>query len=132
MTLKLIPVLEPYDAIDFLIQAKRNMTQDCVLIVSYPLPQGHKYETKRLASSSQSSVSEDSFEHGIIFRAPFDSPDFFSRFVEFPDRINQVINCYYTKEGFEKLVRQCGYKILSSITVGQYSDNDRVIAVLKI
>ncbi|NGX43835.1 MAG: hypothetical protein K940chlam7_02140 [Chlamydiae bacterium] len=132
MALRLISILEPSDAADFLIQAKRNMTQDCSLIVSYALPQGNKYETnKRLASSPQNSVKEDSFEHGIIFRAPFDYPGLLSQLVELPDRTDQVVNCYYNTEGFEKLVHQCGYRIVNILTVGKHSDNYRVVVVLK-
>jgi hypothetical protein len=133
IALRLIPVLEPSDAEHFLVQAKNEMTRECYLILSYAIPKGEKYEgNKMLAASSKSSIREDSFGEGVIFRFPFDHPGILPQLVEFPNRIDQVINCYYTPEGFEKLAHRCGYRIVNAMTVGQYSDNFRAVVVLKI
>jgi hypothetical protein len=132
LALRVIPVLEPTDALEFLRLIRVSLERNSILILSYALPQGDTYELnkKRANSAKYPGHSEETFAGGIIFRANFQHIDILPEYLEKVTEHTQVLNTYYTKAGFEKLALACGFAVLETITLDRNADNFRVVAAL--
>lgn len=131
IALRVLPLLEPQNGRAFLQAVKDSIkTQNSFLILSYAIPQGKMYEqNSRIASSDPNLVQKEEFSGGSIFRTPF--PEKLPPNMQSSRRHNTVLNTYYTVDGFNTLAKECGFKIVHTVMVGEYSDNDRAVVLLK-
>ncbi len=122
--LRLIPVLEPSHAEQFLLNKRREAKAiEDQLIVSFAIPSGKMYsENVKRALDPLIGVEREDFSLGTTFRSDLNLPS--------NPGLKYVLNTYYTSDGFEKLARKCGFQIAQSIQVSDQT-NDRVVVLLQ-
>lgn len=132
MALKLIPVLEPNDAQQLLESARLSFrSPDSVLIISYPILKGAMYElNEKRSKADPTRFHRSPFDGGVVFKTPFEAPEILPPYLKKLHDQRVLINTYYSEEGFNNLAKASGFVVKQSISVGNYSDNYRIVSVL--
>lgn len=129
LALRLLPVLDKFSAQNFLRTLYDSMNNSSVCILSYALPEGKLFD-KNNNLFKQAQRYKEEFDGGVTFRASFPVTSSLPKFLENMDK-KIITNTYYTKKGFDKLISSNSFTIINSIEVVRYSDNYRLVNLIK-
>lgn len=133
LALRVIPVLEPSYAVEFLKSVRASIQcKEATLVVSYAVPKGTMYETNlsRSQDSSQPQFTKKDFVGGETFYASFSNRSLLPKYLQAHDDPHVVLNTYYSEEGFAQLVEKGGFEVLETIRIERDTDNERIVALL--